>query len=661
MKKIFLFLFAAGAALSAMAQAPMANVTVDTPKPKKSFTGDNLLPRFVLDINVLGGALNQNITVANTTGNYKEAVNASTNGNLNFTNGISYGFDGQVGFFFGHKRNFGIGTGFMYLFQQGDITLNNFQVDYQAVDQKGNIYRQEVVADNPVKEQIQTTNLNIPLLLKYKKRFSRVLGFTADAGVLFNVKESNAFNSNATFDYYAIYDYPNGTTPTVYDNSPIPLKTDVSLTKAAYVPSPTYGSVQNYFSFLQSQGYNVALNSSPNKNTGTVSYTTGSVGFLVRPALNFFLSDAVALNLGVFYLYQPFNNNVPNGYQLTNKVGDYSSVLNTVSSSANQSYGVNVGVRVFLGRKKVATPPMTISYAEMMNPTSCGASDGIITLHGLYPNQPVTVNYSIDGAVQAPHADVVSADGTVTLRNLSAGEYTGISASIGKATAMSGPKTLVNPPMGAISESATNPSGDGKCDGSIVIHGIHPRQAITVYYSKDGSAQPAVSASAGMDGTVALNGLCAGSYTHIVAASNTCSATGKDMTLVNMMSASNNNPSIFEELHKISNPILFKINKTEIQESSYSTLEEAAKMVNEDKTAYIVVDGYTDITGKASYNKALSVKRANAVKKQLEKMGVDPKKIKIAGHGSKSPLGDNSTPEGRMQNRRAVMHLNVTE
>ena len=74
-----------------------------------------------------------------------------------------------------------------------------------------------------------------------------------------------------------------------------------------------------------------------------------------------------------------------------------------------------------------------------------------------------------------------------------------------------------------------------------------------------------------------------------------------------------------------------------------------------DKSKTLVIDGYTDITGPLYFNKALSVKRANAVKKDLTKRGVNPRRLKTVGHGPNHPVGDNTTPEGRQQNRRAVM------
>jgi OOP family OmpA-OmpF porin len=110
---------------------------------------------------------------------------------------------------------------------------------------------------------------------------------------------------------------------------------------------------------------------------------------------------------------------------------------------------------------------------------------------------------------------------------------------------------------------------------------------------------------------------------------------------------------------KVSTPILFEVNKTVIHHSSYPVLEEAVKKLNADKDATVVVDGYTDNTGTKAYNKGLSKRRAEAVKAHLVKLGVNPKRIKIAGHGEGDPAASNDTDGGRLKNRRAVMHLSI--
>ncbi len=348
MKKIFFLLIAANGALSAFAQ------TTDTPKHHRVwFKPDSMLTRWVVDVNAVGGLLTRNMTVDNTTGNYTNGINNNT-GELKFSNGYSFGGDLQIGYFFGRKAHFGIGTGIQYLYQQGDLTLNNFMVQYQSNDNNGTIFRQVITANDKITEKITVSNINIPLLLKYKKRFTQRIGFTADAGIVYNLQEKNTYKTNASFDYEAIYKYTNPPSgdPALYDNAVNPGPTDFLVTKAGFTAHDNVNDVNAFFNQQAQKGENVGLGVKPDTKKGSVSYLTGSVGFLIRPAVNVFLSDNVALNLGLYYQYQPFNNNIPSGYRLTDKVGSYNSALKTVSASTDQSYGVNVGLRFFFGKQK---------------------------------------------------------------------------------------------------------------------------------------------------------------------------------------------------------------------------------------------------------------------------------------------------------------------
>jgi len=71
----------------------------------------------------------------------------------------------------------------------------------------------------------------------------------------------------------------------------------------------------------------------------------------------------------------------------------------------------------------------------------------------------------------------------------------------------------------------------------------------------------------------------------------------------------------------------------------------------------IVVEGYTDSTGDAAFNQQLSEKRANAVKDEMVKNGVDASLITVIGHGESNPIADNSTRAGRAQNRRVTVSV----
>lgn len=648
MKKIFFLLIATGA-LSATAQTRDTMIQA----PMSSY-GDSLLPRWVIDVNLLGGALNQNLTTASSAENYLNGVKMNP-GDLKFNNGTSIGGDAQLGVFFGKKRHWGIGTGFMYLAQMGTAELDNFHAEYQATDEKGNIYRQVVSPNQPIKEQLRITNMNIPLLLKYKYRFSERWGFTADAGLLFNVQMKNAYTTNASFDYEAIYKFtnPNNGLPSVYDNSPIAGSNDVLITKAGFLATNPEGNVASFFSQQRSQGLDVALGQKPNSTTGNVSYTTGSLGFLIRPEMSYYLSDNVALNFGLYYLYQSVNNNAVSGYTLTKKIGDYSSVLNNVTKSQDQSYGLNVGVRIYLGKKHI---PLVITSEDAIDPSACGLSDGMIVLHGLTPGRDVTVNYSMNGAPRPAYTGTVAANGTVKLTGLAAGSYADIIATSGKDNATGIPVSLVNPPMTIASEFSTNPTKHGVCDGSITITGLRPDQFVTVDYDFNGTPQPHYSATVTRDKTITIPNLCAGSYTHVVVTMNNCTANGSDITLTEPYAA----PVEPMDTNILSNPIYFEVNKTVVHVNSYPTLKYAAKKLNEDKNAYIVVNGYTDNSGILSKNMVLSLKRAESVKAELVRLGVDESRIKVVGNGPSDPIGSNKTAEGKAMNRRAVMRLDVS-
>ena len=658
MKKLTLLFIASCAAVNLMAQ-----VQDTTHNRKKAYTHDRDLSRWVLDLNFLGGGYTQNMTTSGSTAGYLNEITAvSNNGNLKFSNGSSFGGDAQIGFFFGKNRHWGIGTGFMYLYQQGDATLDNFHVEYQSTDGNGKIFRQLVTGDQ-VKEHITSNNMNIPLVLKYKNRFSKHWGFTADAGALFNVQMKNSYNNNnSAFDYEAIYAYEGGTP--FYDNNPTPITTDFLLTKQQYLSHNSDGNVQAYFKNMASEGYNVGLGIKPNHNTGSVSYTTGSVGLLLQPSFNYFFSDKVALNAGVYYLYQPFKNSAENNYQLTNKTGDYSSVMNNVTKSDAQSYGLNLGLRFFLGK---SAPPMKIAAIDSMAPTLCGSCDGTITLHGMKPGKNVTITYNFNGAPQNGFAGKADANGNVKLQGLCAGSYTGITAKEGRHSAQLYPVNIVAPALVISSENQVNPTAAGKCDATITFNGLYAGKAVTITYNLNGAPQPPYTGTVAADNTVKITGLCEGTYTGFVASINTCTANGSDVTLT---APAPPPPPVVTETPAVINadndaenlkPILFDVNKATIHKSSYPEIERAAEDMKKDKSIKLVIDGNADNTGKESFNRVLSLERAKAVKTQLAKRGVNPKRMKTKGFGSKDPAATNSTKEGKQLNRRADLKIQPTQ
>lgn len=80
-------------------------------------------------------------------------------------------------------------------------------------------------------------------------------------------------------------------------------------------------------------------------------------------------------------------------------------------------------------------------------------------------------------------------------------------------------------------------------------------------------------------------------------------------------------------------PVQFMFNSAKIHETSQSTLKSMADMILHQEGSYGVI-GYASEEGDEEYNKALSLKRAEAVKNQLVKYGVPEDRLVVEGRGA---------------------------
>jgi len=102
----------------------------------------------------------------------------------------------------------------------------------------------------------------------------------------------------------------------------------------------------------------------------------------------------------------------------------------------------------------------------------------------------------------------------------------------------------------------------------------------------------------------------------------------------------------------LSGSVLFKSNSAELLPAAQNRLQQVAQALNESKGAPLVIEGYTDSQGSDTFNQGLSEKRAQAVKDYLVKAGYDTSLIQVSGMGEANPVADNTSPEGRANNRR---------
>jgi OOP family OmpA-OmpF porin len=98
--------------------------------------------------------------------------------------------------------------------------------------------------------------------------------------------------------------------------------------------------------------------------------------------------------------------------------------------------------------------------------------------------------------------------------------------------------------------------------------------------------------------------------------------------------------------------IQFDFDSSVLRTSSYSVLDAVSADLRGTTGKTVTLNGYASSEGTAAHNIRLSKDRANSVKTYLVNSGVEAKRIKVKGLGETNPIADNSTEEGRVQNRR---------
>lgn len=101
--------------------------------------------------------------------------------------------------------------------------------------------------------------------------------------------------------------------------------------------------------------------------------------------------------------------------------------------------------------------------------------------------------------------------------------------------------------------------------------------------------------------------------------------------------------------------VQFETNSATLTPESGTELNRIVEVMQASPTIAGFVEGYTDSTGSAEYNKQLSRKRAEAVADYLIAQGISRDRVIPRGFGQANPVADNGTSEGRAENRRVVL------
>ncbi|MDI3286432.1 OmpA family protein [Polyangium sp. 15x6] len=113
---------------------------------------------------------------------------------------------------------------------------------------------------------------------------------------------------------------------------------------------------------------------------------------------------------------------------------------------------------------------------------------------------------------------------------------------------------------------------------------------------------------------------------------------------------------------RLNPPVKFSKGTTLTPPSEVS-LDELAKVLIENKAAFkrVSLIGFTDSWGAGATNKKLSADRAAAVRDALVQRGVPADLLITDGRGAENPIANNNTPQGREENRRIEIHMELVE
>lgn len=102
--------------------------------------------------------------------------------------------------------------------------------------------------------------------------------------------------------------------------------------------------------------------------------------------------------------------------------------------------------------------------------------------------------------------------------------------------------------------------------------------------------------------------------------------------------------------------IYFATNSARLRPESTPTLEAIAAMLAEHPSLRLTIEGHTDSDGEEAHNQTLSEQRAASVKAYLvEQHRIAADRLQTAGFGESRPVAENTTPEGKQQNRRVEL------
>jgi peptidoglycan-associated lipoprotein len=100
-------------------------------------------------------------------------------------------------------------------------------------------------------------------------------------------------------------------------------------------------------------------------------------------------------------------------------------------------------------------------------------------------------------------------------------------------------------------------------------------------------------------------------------------------------------------------PVFFDLDQSTINEQGRSALDHNARVLRDNATARVEIEGHCDERGTIEYNQALGERRAAAARDYLVAAGIPADRITVISYGKERPFAEGHDEAAWSQNRRA--------
>ena len=178
-----------------------------------------------------------------------------------------------------------------------------------------------------------------------------------------------------------------------------------------------------------------------------------------------------------------------------------------------------------------------------------------------------------------------------------------------------------------------------------------PVVALSACSSSDSATDSATDSTAGQESTNAANGRTANSRT---ANGQTDTTVITSVEVDEVMTEAEVRAQAEQELRKVQT-VYFAFDNSTISSEYEDLLAAHAAFLSANADVKVTVEGHADERGTPEYNIALGERRAKAVSKYLQALGVSADQISIVSYGEEKPLVLGQSAEDYAKNRRAVL------